>query len=98
MKKTLVLAAIVAASSVNVNAFDVKTKFAQSCGICHNAGIAGAPKAFDAAAWAPRLKTGMPALVTSVKNGKGAMPPKGMCMDCTDDQYAQLIKHMSTGK
>jgi len=94
MKKTLVLAALVAAS-VNVNAFDVKTKFAQTCGVCHTAGVAGAPKAFDAAAWAPRLKTGMPALINTVKTGKGAMPPKGMCMDCTDDQYKQLIEHMS---
>jgi cytochrome c5 len=61
-------------------------------------GVAGAPKAFDAAAWAPRLATGMDALVASVTNGKNAMPPRGLCMDCTADQYKLLINYMSTPK
>ena len=51
--------------------------YKQACSVCHAAGVANAPKLGDKAAWAPRLKTGLPALVTSVVNGKGAMPPKG---------------------
>jgi cytochrome c5 len=51
--------------------------YKQACSVCHAAGVANAPKLCDKAAWAPRLKTGMPALVASVVNGKGAMPPKG---------------------
>jgi cytochrome c5 len=39
--------------------------------------VAGAPKFGDKAAWAPRIKTGIDALVTSALMGKGAMPPKG---------------------
>ena len=39
-------------------------------------GMAGAPKLGDAAAWAPRIKTGTDSLVQSVLKGKGAMPPK----------------------
>jgi cytochrome c5 len=98
MKKLALLATIVAATSFNANAFDVDAKYKQSCSICHGMGIAGAPKAFDKAAWEPRLALGMDALVASVKNGKGAMPPKGLCNDCTDDQYKALITHMATSK
>ncbi len=48
-----------------------------ACAACHAAGVAGAPKFGDAAAWGPRISTGIDALVASVVNGKGAMPPKG---------------------
>jgi cytochrome c5 len=51
--------------------------YKQACAVCHVAGVANAPKFGDKAAWAPRLKMGMPQLVSSVVNGKGAMPPKG---------------------
>ena len=48
-----------------------------TCMGCHNTGVAGAPKSGDKAAWAPRAKLGIDALVKSVIKGKGAMPPKG---------------------
>jgi len=97
MKKVIALASALMISA-SVNAFDVAAKYNQSCMACHAAGVAGAPKSFDAAAWAPRLKTGMDALVASVTNGKGAMPPKGLCMDCSADQFKQLINYMSKAK
>ncbi|MFN8839904.1 MAG: c-type cytochrome, partial [Burkholderiales bacterium] len=43
----------------------------------HVAGVAGAPKLGDKAAWAPRLAAGVDGLTASVIKGKGAMPPKG---------------------
>lgn len=46
------------------------------CGACHAAGVAGAPKFGDAAAWAPRVKTGYEALLNSALKGKGAMGPQ----------------------
>lgn len=98
MKKIAFLAALVAATSFNANAFDVDAKYKQTCSICHGMGVAGAPKAFDEAAWAPRIATGMDKMVASVSNGKGAMPPKGLCNDCTDDQYKALIEHMAKSK
>lgn len=70
-------------------------KYNKSCAVCHNAGAAGAPKTGDAAAWAPKLEKGMDALVLSVKNGLNAMPPKGMCFDCTDADYTALIEYMA---
>jgi len=51
--------------------------YKQTCVACHAAGVANAPKFGDKAAWAPRIKQGVPALVQSVVKGKGAMPPKG---------------------
>ena len=51
--------------------------YKQACQVCHAAGVAGAPKFGDKAAWAPRIQTGMDALYASVIKGKGAMPPKG---------------------
>jgi cytochrome c5 len=51
--------------------------YKQACVACHAAGVAGAPKLGDKAAWAPRLQQGLPALVQSAIKGKGARPPKG---------------------
>ncbi len=98
MKKIAIFAAMVVAASFNANAFDVDTKYKQTCSICHGMGVAGAPKAFDNAAWAPRIATGMDKMIASVSNGKGAMPPKGLCNDCTPDQYKALIEHMAASK
>ena len=47
------------------------------CTACHAAGLAGAPKSGDVAAWAPRIKTGYEALLTSALKGKGAMGAQG---------------------
>ena len=46
------------------------------CAACHAIGAAGAPKTADAAAWAPRIKTGFDALLNSALKGKGAMTPQ----------------------
>jgi cytochrome c5 len=51
--------------------------YAQACTACHAAGVAGAPKSGDAAAWAPRIKTGYEALLNSALKGKGAMAAQG---------------------
>ena len=51
--------------------------YEQSCTVCHAAGVAGAPKLGDKAAWGPRVGQGIDALVANVVKGKGAMPPKG---------------------
>jgi len=53
------------------------TLYAQICSACHAAGVAGAPKFADKAAWAPRVAQGVDALTASAIKGKGAMPPKG---------------------
>ena len=51
--------------------------YTTACSVCHAAGVAGAPKLDDKAAWAPRIAQGMDTLVATVIKGKGAMPPRG---------------------
>lgn len=51
--------------------------FKAQCTNCHTAGLIGAPKFGDTAAWAPRIGTGFTALLTSAVKGKNAMPPQG---------------------
>ena len=51
--------------------------YKQTCFACHGAGVAGSPKFGDKAAWAPRIKQGLPVLLQNALHGKGAMPPKG---------------------
>lgn len=81
--------------SVSAQDKDVASTYQSTCNICHSGAIPTAPKTGDAAAWAPRLEKGMDTLVASVTNGLNAMPPKGMCMDCTDEDFKALIEHMS---
>ncbi|MFA0813613.1 c-type cytochrome [Microbulbifer epialgicus] len=65
-----------------------------SCQTCHAAGVAGAPKLGDAAAWAPRIAKGMDTLYTNAINGINAMPPKGLCMDCNDGEIKAAVDYM----
>jgi cytochrome c5 len=51
--------------------------YAGQCAACHTAGVAGAPKLGDTAAWAPRVAAGYEAMLNSVLKGKGAMAPQG---------------------
>jgi cytochrome c5 len=65
------------------------------CAACHQAGVANAPKFGDAAAWAPRIKTGLNALVQSVVKGKGAMPPKAGDASLTDAEIHNSVVLMA---
>jgi cytochrome c5 len=56
---------------------DGEAVFKAQCTTCHAAGVAGAPKMGDAAAWAPRIATGYATLLTSALKGKGAMGAQG---------------------
>lgn len=51
--------------------------YKQACTACHAAGVAGAPKSGDKAAWAARVGLGVDALTASVIKGKGVMPARG---------------------
>ncbi len=67
------------------------------CTTCHGAGVAGAPKLGDAAAWQEKLEAhggNVEALWKSGWNGKGAMPPKGMCADCTEEEFSAAVTYM----
>ena len=65
-----------------------------SCMACHGTGVAGAPKIGDKAAWAPRAAQGIDTLLNHATNGFNAMPPKGTCADCSNDELKAAIEHM----
>ena len=96
MKKSIVMAvsgALMLTAGV-VQARSGKEIYDTKCVACHAAGVANAPKLGDAAAWAPRAATGMDHLLSVAKTGKGAMPPMGTCMDCSDDEMKAVIQYM----
>ncbi|CRI57761.1 c-type cytochrome [Pseudomonas sp. CCOS 191] len=69
--------------------------FNRSCQMCHNGQLPTAPKKGDAQAWKPRLAQGRDVLVKHVTEGFNAMPPRGLCMDCTADDYSAVIDWMA---
>ena len=98
--KNLPLGAVLFSMSMFVFAADqdVVDHYNRSCIACHASGAAKAPRAFNETEWKPRLAKGMDQLLLNIKHGINAMPPKGMCMDCTDDDYKALIAYMSSAK
>lgn len=68
--------------------------FAAQCTACHTSGAAGAPKFGDVAAWAPRIKTGFDALLTSALKGKGAMGAQGGG-DFDDFEVSRAVVYMA---
>jgi len=68
--------------------------YAAQCAACHATGAAGAPKFGDAAAWAPRIKTGFEALWNSALKGKNAMGPQGGG-DFDDVEIGKAVVHLA---
>ena len=68
------------------------------CFACHATGVAEAPLLQDADQWAPRLEKGMDELLRTSTTGLGAMPPKGTCMTCSDDEMVSAIRYLSAAE
>jgi cytochrome c5 len=72
--------------------------FNQACVACHGAGVAGAPKFGDKAAWAPRIAEGIDTLHKHALGGfqgkNGFMPPKGGRTDLTDQSVMNAVDYM----
>jgi len=77
---------------------DGKKVFDTTCAACHGAGIAGAPKLGDKAAWAPRVAEGASTLYTHAINGyqgkSGMMPPKGGNTALPDADVKAAVDYM----
>lgn len=68
--------------------------YKQACFACHAAGVAGAPKLGDKAAWGPYIATGMDTMVSIVISGKGAMPPKGGLASASEGDIRAAVAYM----
>ena len=64
------------------------------CVACHAAGVAGAPKFGDKAAWGPRLAKGDDAVLTTAIQGLNAMPPKGGFTG-SDEEFKAAVHYMT---
>ena len=69
--------------------------YSANCASCHAAGVLGAPKAGDKAAWAPRVKQGKEVLYTHGLNGFKMMPAKGGNPGLKDDEVKAAIDFMA---
>lgn len=98
IKQLLATAVLMTPVIANAGDADIEAKYNKSCVFCHGSGAAGAPISFNAEAWASRLEKSEEELLANVVNGYMAMPPKGMCVDCSDEEFKALITYMATPK
>ena len=83
--------ATAAAASGSLSGEEVYNQF---CFACHASGVGGAPMLGDADGWAPRISNGMDTLWEHTLNGINAMPAKGTCMSCSDDELRAALDYM----
>ncbi|WP_026075630.1 c-type cytochrome [Noviherbaspirillum massiliense] len=86
------------ASGGTVSADAGKKVYEATCQACHGAGIAGAPKFGDKAAWAPRLQQGKATLYDHAIKGfqgkSGMMPAKGGS-SASDEEVKAAVDYMA---
>ena len=71
-----------------------KTTYESVCKVCHDTGIADAPKLADAEAWSERLANGKDAIYANAINGLNGMPAKGGRVDLSDDTINAAVDYM----
>ncbi|MDX1692424.1 MAG: c-type cytochrome [Ketobacteraceae bacterium] len=100
MKKLAIASAVLAMGIAATAQAEAPAKYNMYCVGCHATGAANAPKTGDKAEWDKRLEAagGMDGLIASAKKGKGAMPPMGLCSDCTDEEFKAMVEFMINGK
>ncbi len=87
----------VAAGAGAGGAKNIDDVIGKHCNACHGIGLLGAPKIGDTAAWKERAdhQGGLDGILAKAITGINAMPPKGTCSDCSDDELKQAIQKMS---
>ena len=87
-------ARVQAASAVPADTALART-YDTSCKLCHANPASGAPLTGDLVAWKPRVAQGADTLLDHTINGHNGMPPMGMCMQCSEEDFLALISFMS---
>jgi cytochrome c5 len=64
------------------------------CIACHVNGVAGAPRIGHAEEWQPRIDKGIDTLLANAIKGFNAMPPRGICSNCSDEELRHTILYM----
>lgn len=68
--------------------------YTSTCLACHGAGVLGAPKFGDKAAWGPRIAQGIDTLHTHALDGIRMMPPKGGNATLKDEDVKAAVDYM----
>lgn len=84
-----------AAAAASAGAMSGEDVYNKACVACHAAGVLGAPRLNNAADWAPRLDNGFDTVLSNAINGINAMPPRGTCASCSDDDIKAAIEYMT---
>ncbi|QEQ95427.1 c-type cytochrome [Neptunomonas concharum] len=85
--------AVAAAAASTGGARSGEDVYKASCASCHAIGVAGAPK-YGTSEWADRGAKGIDALLKTAISGINAMPPRGTCATCSDDELKVAIEYM----
>ena len=81
--------------SEGANIHPGKAIYDDYCFSCHTPGLNGAPRIGDEEVWTARLAQGRGALLQSTIEGiEPAMPPRGICFDCSDEELGEAIDYM----
>ena len=85
------------AASVGGGGMSADDIIAKHCNACHGTGLLGAPKISDTAAWKERAdhQGGLDGILAKAITGINAMPPKGTCTSCSDEDLKGAIEKMS---
>jgi cytochrome c5 len=104
--KVLVWLAIVLFTTFSVNANGLlngqitrtgQDIYSATCTVCHSTGVANAPKLQNAQDWELRLGKGFDVLLQNAIAGLGAHPPRGTCLNCSDDEIKSALSYMLEG-
>lgn len=68
--------------------------YTKNCSVCHKTGLSGAPKLGDQKAWSARVSQGIDTLTKNAYSGIRAMPPKGNCLKCTEEDIRKTVQYM----
>lgn len=91
----LPVAASPSAASTTASSSRAGQLVATVCTTCHGAGLLGAPVLGNHILWAPRIAQGKAVLYDHALHGfHGAMPPKGGCTTCSDDDIRAAVDLM----
>lgn len=66
------------------------------CHICHGTGMPDVPQFGDVAHWSARSEKGMDVLYAAAIYGINAMPPMGLCDECSEQQIMEAVDYMVT--
>lgn len=90
----LLPAACTSPGSDSATASAVEARYLQTCAVCHDQGVQGAPVPGVIEDWGFRLEYGREDLYTNTILGVGEMPPRGACADCTDAELRAIVDYM----